>query len=549
MLTHTSRRNGVAKRLMEWFLLVEAAWKVKLHGFLPTIFLCVLLSGCGHLVNISYPREAVMHPVFNQRFTTWEGERVQVALTPSLHGDAFTCLANYDQVLLANLIRERGLRHEYHTAGNGTPIVVYSRNPEATLRQKHYPTSGIVLGITAVKEDRPGKAPVLKLYDAFDPVVVQSAHSQHPIAANYTATVAVLFSHARRLANSSAEAFLRPDNPRFATGIYLIHPYDPNKIPILFVHGLISSPISWQNLTNDLCSDPKILERYQPWFFLYPTGQPALESAEQLREDLQATQRLFDPKGIAVTSHHVVVIAHSLGGILAHTLVSDSGDSLWNSFATKPFDSLVLPPEEKKLLAGYFFIRHQSCIDRVIFLAVPHRGSRLAAGIVGSIGNRLIRRPRAVVQAMRELATEDPGTLRPYFARVGVRGGPTSLISLAPNPLLASLAALPIRVPFHSIIGDRGRGDGMRSSDGVVRYSSSHLAGAESEIVVPAGHLVFSNPAAVLEIKRILEENLNSSGIRKRYPQITQTQSNRRLSRFAGRSLVRNRSGGLQTGR
>jgi pimeloyl-ACP methyl ester carboxylesterase len=124
--------------------------------------------------------------------------------------------------------------------------------------------------------------------------------------------------------------------------------YDPNKIPILFVHGLISTPISWQNLTNDLCSDPKILERYQPWFFLYPTGQPVLESAEQLREDLQATQRLFDPKGIAVISHHVVVIAHSMGGNLAHTLISDSGDSLWHSFATKPFDSLVLPPRNRR---------------------------------------------------------------------------------------------------------------------------------------------------------------------------------------------------------
>jgi pimeloyl-ACP methyl ester carboxylesterase len=233
-----------------------------------------------------------------------------------------------------------------------------------------------------------------------------------------------------------------------------------------------------------------------------------LESAEQLREDLQATQKLFDPKGTAIASHHVVVIAHSMGGILAHTLVSDSGDSLWNSFATKPFNSLVLPPEEKELLAGYFFFRHQPCIDRVIFLAVPHRGSRLAAGIIGSVGNRLIRRPRAVAEAMRELAADDPGLLRPYFARVGVRAGPTSLISLAPNPLLDSLSALPIRVPFHSIIGDRGYWGVTHGSDGVVPYSSSHLVGAESEKIVPAGHIVFSNPGAVLEVKRILEENL-----------------------------------------
>jgi hypothetical protein len=44
--------------------------------------------------------------------------------------------------------------------------------------------------------------------------------------------------------------------------------------------------------------------------------------------------------------------------------------------------------------------------------------------------------------------------------------------------------------------------------DGVVPYRGSHLAGAESEKIVPAGHNVFSSETAVLEIKRILKENL-----------------------------------------
>src|SRR6266478_8717979 len=67
-----------------------------------------------------------------------------------------------------------------------------------------------------------------------------------------------------------------------------------------------------------------------------------------------------------------------------------------------------------------------------------------------------MRHPKTVAEAMKELAIEDPGILYPYFARVNARGGPTSLFSLAPNPLLDHMAALPIRVPFHSIIGDRG---------------------------------------------------------------------------------------------
>jgi pimeloyl-ACP methyl ester carboxylesterase len=475
---------------------------------LSWVLICALVSGCAQTPEISYPSESVIHPEFERRYTTWEGERVEVNWTPSLRAESSKYLAAYDRVLLADLIHEKGFRHEYKTAGKGTPLVVYAKNPEHTLEERHYPTSGITLGITAVKESRPGQVPLLKLYDSFDPAVVRSAAGPDPIAANYTATLAVLYSHTRKVAGSAFASFIRPDDPRFATGIYLIHPYDPNKIPILFIHGLLGSPISWQNLTNDLCSDPKVLEHYQPWFFLYPTGQPMLESAAQLREDLQATQRLFDPSGRAVPSHHVVIVAHSMGGLLAHTLVSDSGAALWNVFATKPLSSLKLSADEKDFVLKYFFFQHQASIDRVIFLSVPHRGSVLASGIVGSIGNRIIRHSKSPARAMKELAAQYPGILDPYFARVNARGGPTSLFSIAPNPLLNGLADLPIKVPFHSIIGHLGPVQGPHSTDGLVEYYSAHLAGAESEKIIPAGHYLMDHPETVAEIKRILEENI-----------------------------------------
>jgi len=470
--------------------------------------LCALVAGCAHLVKISYPPSAVIHPAFDKPFTTWEGEPAEIAWTPSIRGEMRQYLTNYDQVLLANSIRQRGLHREYKQAGKGTPLVVFAKNPGITPEEKHYPQIGVALGITAVKEVRPGRIPLLKLYDSFDPMVVQSAGGPNQIAANFTAPIAVLNSHAQKVAGSAAGSFLRPDDPRYATGIYLIQPYDPNKIPILFVHGLIASPISWQNLVNDLCSDPKVLEDYQPWFFLYPTGQPVFESAAQLREDLESTLHLFDPSGTATASHHIVMVAHSMGGLLAHTLVSDSEDALWNVFANRPLSSMALPVTDRNLLLKYFYFQHQPAIDRVIFLSVPHRGSWLAAGIVGSIGNRIIRHSKNPAEAMRDLEKKYPGVLDPYFAAVNRRGGPTSLLSLAPNPLLDRLAILPIKVPYHSIIGDRGIGDGVDGSDGVVSYRSAHLAGAESEKIVPAGHNLLSHPATVTEIKRILEENL-----------------------------------------
>jgi pimeloyl-ACP methyl ester carboxylesterase len=476
---------------------------------LSCILICALVVGCAHTVAVSYLAKSQIDPDFTKPEMLWEGEQVQVDWASPLQAEAVRYLSKCNQVFLADSIHEKGLRHEYKVAGKGTPLVIYDKNPESNPKEKHYPNSGIVLGLTAVKEVRPGRPPLLKLYDPFDPIVVRSAAGPDPIAADYTATLAVLFSHSRKVAGSSFEAFIRPDNPRFATGIYLIHPYDPNKIPILFIHGLLSSPLSWQNLTNDLCSDPKILEHYQPWFFLYPTGQSVPESAAQLREELERTQRLFDPSGTAIASRHVVVIAHSMGGLLGHTLVSDSGDALWNVLANRPLNSLTLTASEKELVLQYLFFRHQACIDRIIFLAVPHRGSYLAGGIVGSIGNRLIRHSQGPANLLKEFEIEHPGILSPYYARVSTHGGPTSLISLTPNPMLEQLAQLPIKVPFHSIIGHLGDDGGPDSSDGVVDYQSSHLDGAESEKIVPAGHAaLLTHPETVAEIKRILEENI-----------------------------------------
>jgi hypothetical protein len=109
---------------------------------------------------------------------------------------------------------------------------------------------------------------------------------------------------------------------------------------------------------------------------------------------------------------------------------------------------------------------------------------------------------------VKELAKQYPGILDPYYARVNAGGGPTSLYSIAPNPLIDGLAALPIKVPFHSIIGNFGVNLGPDSTDGLVIYSSAHLDGAESEKIVPAGHYLIAHPETVAEIKRILDENI-----------------------------------------
>jgi len=91
-----------------------------------------------------------------------------------------------------------------------------------------------------------------------------------------------------------------------------------------------------------------------------------------------------------------------------------------------------------------------------------------------------------------------------------------SIKNLSPNdPTIKALSELSIasEIPFHSIIGDQGIGNGEEGTDGVVTYKSAHLEGAESELIVPTNHAAHHHPFAILELKRILKLHLVQLGL------------------------------------
>jgi hypothetical protein len=127
-------------------------------------------------------------------------------------------------------------------------------------------------------------------------------------------------------------------------------PFDPQKIPLITVHGLLSSPITWLNLHNDLIGDPEIRQHYQIWHFFYPAGLPIAFSARLFRDKLQEIYRFFAQHDQYPALHNSVIIAHSMGGLLSHTVISDSGDELWHRFFEKAPDEMTLSAEAKREL-------------------------------------------------------------------------------------------------------------------------------------------------------------------------------------------------------
>ncbi len=301
-----------------------------------------------------------------------------------------------------------------------------------------------------------------------------------------------------------------PEGPR----IFLTEPYDPNKITVLMIPGLQSTPFAFVDLMKAMRLDPEVSKRVQVWTFLYATGTPVLFNALELREELEKTVRALDPHDHDFATRHIVVLGHSMGGLIAHTLVSSSGEKLWNAL-------FVVPPERlkgdkaiiRRVTDGLHF-HHNPRVVAAIFAATPHRGSQLAESWIGHFAASLIRLPSDLQSDIVNVVSENPDAATPTAKAFHREMNFSSVRTLSPrDPVLQALVDLPIEVPFHSIIGQHNPGPVETGSDGVVVYSSAHLAGAASELVVRSGHGVCENPEAQREVIRILRLELRDRSL------------------------------------
>jgi hypothetical protein len=305
--------------------------------------------------------------------------------------------------------------------------------------------------------------------------------------------------------------FFRPEETADATGLYMLEPYQPGKVPVVMVHGLISGPWTWTDVINELRADPRLRERYQLWVFRYPTGGPLLHAAARLRSDLRAARRVVDPVHTDAALDRMVLLGYSLGGLISKLQVSYGGDELWARYAARPLESLCLTEIDRNRLRQWFYFEPEPYVARVVCFATPHRGTRTRNQYVGRLASNFVRLPEASEMAER-IAKENPGALRVSPDRLLA----TSVDLLAPDDVLsAAMRHVPASrdVKFHTVIGTGQKLWGGEDSDGVVTVESARLEGAVSECLVPAEHgVVHRHKQTIAEIKRILREHLGETG-------------------------------------
>ncbi|MFA5205060.1 MAG: hypothetical protein WC708_11720 [Lentisphaeria bacterium] len=416
-------------------------------------------------------------------------------------------LDHFGEFLASDEFLVRGLGSRTRVSGIGAPVIAVAKGAEASL------TGALPLTVVLQLEGGGlrdlGPAPCRATLHVFSPLTMKypvAGRRQVPLEADYSAPLSYTLNQSQ-IWDLGMRNFLNSPFQKLGK-IHLGQPFQPDKIPVLFVHGTMSSYVTWTEMWNTLQGDEFFRRHYQAWFYLYDSGKPLMYSARELEQAVAAQIKALDPEGRNPRLRELVVVGHSQGGLLTKMLVLDTGDTMVRAFTGKTLAELKLSAHTKAEIRNLTVFTPRPEVRRVVFICTPHRGSYMASSLARRVARKMISLSVWIAQSTTEIARATASlqlsTDWKYTPQT------TSIDGMSPhNPALSAIAKLPLApgVRGNSIIAVADLAHPENSGDGVVRYASAHLDGLESEFLVQDEHSCLGNPLVIEEVRRILHQH------------------------------------------
>jgi pimeloyl-ACP methyl ester carboxylesterase len=418
-------------------------------------------------------------------------------------------LDRFDKFISTDQLAVLGLSRRNREAGLGAPIIGVEKKKKDAPLYRTFPGT-LFMRVNCRLQDLGENTCTgqLEMYSTFDRTEIGVGGKKIPLESDLTAQLAYSIDQPY-IQNLGFNEFLHGTG-YVKSGIYPMQPYELDKIPLVFVHGTFSSPVTWVEMINTLRADSRIAEKYQIWNFFYDSGKRIGLSGRELGNALTKIVNQLDPEGNNVNLQNMVVIGHSQGGLLTKMIATDSGDAFIVMATGKSLEELNPSEEEMARIEQEAMLKPLPFVSRVVFISTPHRGSFLSKNWVRTLVLKIVSLPKDVIQSTVSLVDT--------ISSLGVAEDETqnyvnltSLDAMSPeSPVSKIMANLPLAkgITGHSIIAIDGNETPPEGDDGVVKYTSAHIDYVESEFLVRSGHSSQGNPLVIEEVRRILLEHL-----------------------------------------
>ena len=219
--------------------------------------------------------------------------------------------ADIHKLLLASDFEVSGINRGHSQYGLGVPLIAVretdDKKGERPPQERFYPPE-MTFALTAilVPNSRLSEANVdvnqarectLWLYDPVRDRVHGFKNNNIPLQIDLTTPLAYMWSRTD-LDRYRWTGLLRPEQALERANLMLIRPYEPGKIPVVMVHGLISTPLAWILMLNELLRDPNGSEQISIFALHVPDGRPdPIVRGGGLRETLAQSKMMYDPDG------------------------------------------------------------------------------------------------------------------------------------------------------------------------------------------------------------------------------------------------------------